>query len=349
MPEGGFLHERNTVAEGVRGVTDEEFCDIRAGIRDVEIASALTEIDLKNFEFAVSDVVFDIEVGETGVSFRFKEAAYGHHQFFVIFREDGNVISDSLGGMFFKQNVSQTHHSDLGVFVTVGSQYVHTGVISGNEVLNDQRIVVAGGEDRVCDLLCFLGRVCLVDLFHAVKGILPITDGAGGLDDDGIGEGERVELVRFGFVLDDYGLGEVHAVLYAHFVEGFLGDQLLCKLRLGARAEIIAGKEFLVFNDEIGVSVGTADEDHQRALMFLCKRFQCGKKDLCGVDVINGIEMNDFAVLGRSELISAECVRFYAERFVECARNAVAVQICAEKHGDDIFFCIHMKDCPRFC
>ena len=138
-------------------------------------------------------------------------------------------------------------------------------------------------------------------------------------------------------------------MLYAHFVEGFLGDQLLCKLRLGARAEIIAGKEFLVFDDEIGVSVGTADEDHQRALVFLRKRFQRGKKNLCGVDVINGVEMNDFAVLGRTELVSAEGVRFYAERFMECARNAVAVQIRAEKHGNDIFFCIHMKDCPHFC
>jgi hypothetical protein len=34
-------------------------------------------------------------------------------------------------------------------------------------------------------------------------------------------------------------------------------------------------------------------------------------------------------------------VGLHAERFVERARNAVAVQIRAEKHGDDLFFRSH--------
>jgi hypothetical protein len=33
---------------------------------------------------------------------------------------------------------------------------------------------------------------------------------------------------------------------------------------------------------------------------------------------------------------------------VKRACDAVTVQIRAEKDGDDIFFCIHMKDFPHF-
>ena len=76
--------------------------------------------------------------------------------------------------------------------------------------------------------------------------------------------------------------------------------------------------------------------------MLFCEILQRGEKDLGGIDVIHGMEADELAVSGRAELVSAEGVGFHAVRLVKGARDAIAVQVRAEKHGDDVFLRVHI-------
>jgi hypothetical protein len=53
------------------------------------------------------------------------------------------------------------------------------------------------------------------------------------------------------------------------------------------------------------------------------------------------MEFDDLAILGRAERVSAEGIRFDAVRFMEGARDAITVEVRAEKHGNDLFFGMH--------
>ncbi len=336
MPEALRFDQTGAFGQTVRGVADEKLGYVGACVRYVIIASALAEIDLKDSEACVAGIEFDVEIREARVADGFQKAFDAKHQLLAIFRENGNVIADALGGVLLQKNVSETHHSDLGVLVRIRGEDIHPRIVAGDEVLDDQRVVIAGAEDRLGDRLCLLGSLGDIDLFHAVKRILPIADGAGGLQNDGVGKGELVELCDVLLRVQKNGFGIIQTVFLTHLVKRLLGDQLLCQLGIGSGTKIILREKRAVLDDEIGVGVRAADEDEKRVPVLFGKAFEQGEENVFGVEIFYLAEFYDPAVFRRAEIVSAEGMGRNSVRLVKGARNAVAVEIGAEKNGDEL-------------
>ena len=101
------------------------FCHIKSGTGHIIIASALSCIDLKELELAVSSVVFDIEIGKSHIMQFFEQIFDTHHQFLIRLCDNDCMIAQSVRCMLFKKHMTEAHHFHLAVVIRIGCQHTH--------------------------------------------------------------------------------------------------------------------------------------------------------------------------------------------------------------------------------
>ena len=301
----------------------------------VIIAASLSEIDLKYLELSISRIEFDVEIGKAPIADAFKEKFHLFHEVCLIFRQDRGMIAESLRRVFFQKDMPEAHHFYLCVPVGISGQDIHAGIVARDEILHDNRIVVAGGENLFYDTFRLFTAGCLVDLFHAVERMLPVPNRACRLDDDGIGERKCGELFHVGNRPKNDGFRIIDSVFVAHLVKGVLGNQLFCELLVGTRTKIVWGKRFLVFDNKVGICVGASEEQQFFPGIFFGKFYERLQKDFWLAQFFDNGEINDFAVLRGTEDVSSEGMGFYAISFMESAGYAVTVEVCTEQDREN--------------
>ena len=174
----------------------------------------------------ISGIILHIEVGKAAVADLFEKTLHPVHDVLVVFRDDGDVVPDSFRRMLLEQDMPHAHHFYLGVPVGIACEHEHAGIVSRDQILNNDGAVISGGKDGIDDFFRRFLRFGSIDLFHALERMLPVTNGACRLDDDGIGKGKAVQLMERIFAFQDDGGRIIDAVSPAHVVKGILGDQL---------------------------------------------------------------------------------------------------------------------------
>ena len=331
MPKGGFFDDIRIGGKRTVQIAYGIARDVCACVCHVIIAASLPEIDLKYLEFPISWIEFDVEIGKALIAGAFKESFHFFHELSLIFRQDRGMIAKSFRRVFFQKDMSETHHFYFCVPVGISGEDIHAGIIARDEILHDNRVVVAGGKDLLYDAFRLFWVIRFIDLFHAVERMLPVPDRACRLDDNRIGERKRGELFHVGNRPKNDGFRIIDSVFVAHLVKGVLGNQRFCELSVGARTKIVWGKRFSVFDDKVGICVGTAEEQQLFSGIFFGKFYERFQKNFGFAQFFNDGEIDDFAVLRGTEDVSAEGMGFYAIGFMKGAGYAVAVEVCTEQ------------------
>ena len=195
----------------------------RAG--DVVVAAALAAVDLKGLELAVPLVVLDVEVGEAHKADGLQEAPQLFAQLGLGFGDDHRVVADGVAGVLLQQDVAHAHEAHLPVGAGVVGHHPHKAVVPGDEVLEDQRVLIPCPVDLVDDRVHLLPGLEDVGLLLGGEGVLPVGVRLGGLDHEGAVKGQ-LELVAHALVVHHRGR-VVDAVPVAQLVELLLVDQRL--------------------------------------------------------------------------------------------------------------------------
>ena len=210
----------------------------RAG--DVVIAASLAAVDLEHLKFTVPLVVFHVEIGKAGKFDVLQEGTELPAQLRLVLRDDDGVVSDAVAGVLLQQNVAHTHEADLPVLSRVVGDHPHIGVVPGDEVLDDEGVLIAVVVDIVDDAVHLLPGLKDVGLLLGVKRVVPVGGGLGGLDHKGAGEGQN-EVMALALVVD-VGGGVVDAVLDAQLIEVLLVDELLHEVQADVRGNHVGGE-----------------------------------------------------------------------------------------------------------
>ena len=189
-PQAGVVRQDEGQVLALHPVLHQELGDVVAGAGDVVVAAALAAVDLKELVLAVPTVVLDVEIGEAHIVHLLQEGLDLFANFPVHLGEDNGVVADAVGGVLLQEHVAQAHELHLGVPVGVAGQHPHVAVVTGDKILDDHGVGVAGGVDLVQDLLQVLPVGAGEDLFIPFKGMLPVGHAVGGLADVGGLEGE---------------------------------------------------------------------------------------------------------------------------------------------------------------
>ena len=346
MPEGlFFIHHTGAEVAAKHAVFHHIAGDVEPRTRHVIIAAALPEIDLKHAVAAVPAVVFNVKIGKTRVTDVLQERFQFCHQRLIVFGDDGRVIAQRLGRVLLQAHMAQAHHLHAVVFIAVGCQHMHEAVVAGNSVLQNDNVRVARAVDLRENGRGLLRRGGGIHFLHAVEGVLPVQNAAGGLYDYRVREAQRFGRqgggVHGAFGAEGFGVGD--AVLVAQSVKIRLGNQLVPQLRRDVRRDAVRGQLVPDVHEQAGVIVGTTHDDERFVRVCGGEIRYRAQQCVRAVDVRHGGEADQAGIHGIAHGPAAKGVRTHAVGLVEGARQRVAVHVRADEHGQDGFGNRHQK------
>ena len=312
-------------------VLDDQLRHIGAGVGDIVVAAALARVDLERLVLAVARIVFDVKIGEADKADLLEQRAELLLHLFIVLGDDARVVADAVRGVLLEQHVAEAHHADLAVLAGIAGQNAHRAVVARDELLDDERVIVARRVDvdqDVLELLVILGDV---DLLLAFERMLPVLDAAGRLDD--VRRLERQLDVDAHVLAVDERLRIIHAHLFAQLIKLLLVDEAVHQLHVDVRRHDVLRKVVLVSGRELHVAVAAAHQDDGLVLVRPGKVTHQLVEYLRHVRLLVGRVVDDLAVHAGAGREFAVAVRCDAVRFVECSGYAVYIDVARKKQG----------------
>ena len=262
---------QHAVGAAVTPLFHDQLGNVHAGGRDIVVAAALTQVDLKHAVVAGGAAVLDVKVGKTGVVAGFQHIAdvLYQRQGGRVLADDGGVVAQTVGGVLLDHRVAQAHSADLAVLVRECGQHAHMVIAARHHLLQHHPVRVAAGVNGFHDLGGLGGGGGGVDLLHRVKGVLPVVNAGRRLDDDGVGEAQLI-LGQLGGVHrrgQNFGIRVGDAELLADFIKFGLFLDGAVQVSGGAGGDIL-GQLGLAADDHSGIVVGAAEQIQPLALML---------------------------------------------------------------------------------
>ena len=98
---------QHAVGAAVVPLFHDQLGNVHAGGRDIVVAAALTQVDLKHAVVAGGAAVFDVKVGEAGVVAGLQHFAdiLDQRQGGRILADDGGVVAKAMGGVLLDHRV----------------------------------------------------------------------------------------------------------------------------------------------------------------------------------------------------------------------------------------------------
>ena len=316
------------------------FCHIKSGTGHIIIASALSCIDLKELELAVSSVVFDIKIGKSHIMQFFEQIFDTHHQFLIRLCDNDCMIAQSVRCMLFKKHMTKTHHFHLAVVIRIGCQHTHILIITRNHILNDQFACITGPVNVIQHLIQFLLIFNRVHLLLCIKRMLPVLNAVGWLQDHREWE-IHLKIMSHLFVVDN-GSRIIHAMFLTKFIECLFLLETVHQIKINIWCNGILRQFILMLADQCHIAVTAAHQNNGLVCMLGAEALHCLHKNFICVNLRVWCIFNNSALVTRTCGKLTKCIGLHFITFIKCTGNTVCIDVPAKQHRYKIsFFEIH--------
>ena len=216
------------------------------------------------------------------------------------------MVADALRGVLFQEHMAQSHQLNAALLVGVTGHHPHIGIVTGDKILDNHAVIVAGGVDLL------QGSLQLADASKAVRflltgeRVLPVKDRIGRFKDIGSLEGRRGAGTFARPINKSFRISE--PPLLAEAVKALLVEEEIDKFPSGVRGDNIIRVATQKVATEADIVVAAADKKNYFITLRSGKALHMLHEAVGPVILRTGVKIDDIAVVtGPRSIFTPDC------------------------------------------